>query len=60
MESLGGEICHLKCIFQQKGYNKDHIRRALHPKQKPKLDKTPTRIARLSHQIIIQTKLVGF
>jgi hypothetical protein len=24
MESLGGEIRHLKCIFQRNGYNKDH------------------------------------
>jgi hypothetical protein len=46
---LGEEIHHLKCIFQQNRYNKHHIRRALYPKQKPKLkDKKPTRIARLA------------
>jgi hypothetical protein len=33
---------HLKGIFQQNSYNKNYIKWALHPKQKPKLkDKKP-------------------
>jgi len=37
LESLRGEIQHLKCTFQQNGYSKSNIRWALHPKQKPEL-----------------------
>jgi hypothetical protein len=32
-ESLEGEIHHMKCMLQWNGYNKDHISRALLPKQ---------------------------
>jgi hypothetical protein len=54
----GGEIRYLKCIFQQNGYNKDHIRRDLHPKQKPKLkDAKPTRIARLQYHKSYSSKI---
>jgi hypothetical protein len=50
MESLHGEIHHLKCIFQRNGYNKDHIRRALHQKQNRKLkDEKHIGIARLPY-----------
>jgi hypothetical protein len=50
-ENLGGEIHHLKRICQQNGNNKNNIRRALHPKQKPKLtDKKPTSIAMLPYK----------
>jgi hypothetical protein len=49
-ESLHGEIHHLKCIFQRNGYNKDHIRRALHQKQNRKLkDEKRIGIARLPY-----------
>jgi hypothetical protein len=52
-ESLEGEIHHLKCIFQQNRYNKDHIRRTLHLKQNRKLkDEKLTRIARLPYNKI--------
>jgi len=34
----GGGLQHLKCVFKQKGYSKNDIRRALHPKQKPQLE----------------------
>jgi hypothetical protein len=58
MESLEGEIHHLKCIFQQNGYGKDHVSRALHPKQNRKLkDKKPIRIARLPHNKSYSNKI---
>jgi hypothetical protein len=60
MESLEREIHHLKCVFQWNRYNKDHIRRALHPKQNRKLkDEKPTGIARLPHDKVIPIKSVG-
>jgi hypothetical protein len=58
MDSLGGEIRHLKCIFWWNGYNKDHIRGAIHCKQKPKLkDDKPARIARLAYQKSCSNKI---
>jgi hypothetical protein len=56
-KSLEAEIHHLKCIFQWNGY-KDHIRRALHPKQNQKLkDEKPIGIARLPYNKSYSNKI---
>jgi hypothetical protein len=45
-------------VFQQNGYNKDHIRRALHPKQNRKLkDEKPIGIARLPYNKSYSNKI---
>jgi hypothetical protein len=57
-ENLGGETHHLKRIFQQNGYNKNEIRQALHPKQKPKLnDEKPISIALIPYKKTIMNKI---